>query len=51
MVEVLSHRLKHGEDATRAAMYRLLFNSGLMSLALLALLAICLLFVMTQNAL
>jgi hypothetical protein len=49
MAGVLYHRFKHGEEVTRTTLYRLLFNSGLAGLALLALLVICLLF-LSQNA-
>jgi hypothetical protein len=48
MAGVLYQRFKHGEEATRTTLYRLLFNSGLVGLALLALLVVCLLF-LSQN--
>ena len=49
MAGVLYQRFKHGEEVTRTTLYRLLFNSGLVGLALLVLLVVCMLFV-SQNA-
>jgi hypothetical protein len=50
MSEVLYQRFKHGEEETRSALYRFLFNSGLVGLAVVALLAVCLVLI-SKNAL
>jgi hypothetical protein len=49
MAGILYHRIRHAEEVTRTTMYRFLFNSGLVGLAFLALLAVCLLF-LSQRA-
>jgi hypothetical protein len=43
MSGVLHDRLRHGEDATLKTVYRLLYNSGFLALAFLAILVVCML--------
>jgi hypothetical protein len=50
MAGVLYQQFKHGEEVTRSTLYRLLFNSGFVGLALLAILAVIGLLLFTQNA-